>query len=171
MTSTNYQFKKATIADHAFIWEILKAAIERRKTDGSAQWQDGYPNPTVIENDINQGFGFILLENNTIVGYCALIINYEPAYEAIEGKWLSNQDFVVIHRVAIAQEQLGKGLAKKIMTEIENYAMQHHIFSIKADTNFDNLPMLHLFEKLGYSYCGEVYFRGSARKAFEKVLK
>ncbi|MCF6140952.1 GNAT family N-acetyltransferase [Flavobacterium sp. K77] len=171
MNSTNYQFKKATTADHTFIWEILADAIVRRKTDGSTQWQDGYPNPTVVENDIRQGNGFVLLENHTIVGYCALIINYEPAYEAIEGKWLSDQDFVVIHRVAIAQEQLGKGLAKKIMTEIENYAMQHHIFSIKADTNFDNLPMLHLFEKLGYSYCGEVYFRGSARKAFEKVLK
>ncbi len=171
MNSTNYQFKKATTADHASIWGILADAIVRRKTDGSIQWQDGYPNPTVLENDISQGYGFVLLENNTIVGYCALIINYEPAYEAIEGKWLSYQDFVVIHRVAIAQEQLGKGLAKKIMTEIENYALQHHIFSIKADTNFDNLPMLHLFEKLGYSYCGEVYFRGSARKAFEKVLK
>jgi hypothetical protein len=30
--------------------------------------------------------------------------------------------------------------------------------------------MLKLFEKLGYQYCGEVYFRGSARKAFEKVI-
>lgn len=171
MLNNNYQLRKATLLDAKRIWEILADAIERRKTDGSAQWQDGYPNPTVIENDINQGYGFVLLENHKIVGYCALIINYEPAYEAIEGKWLSNQDFVVIHRVAIAQEQLGKGLAQKIMTEIENYALQQHIFSIKADTNFDNQAMLHLFEKLGYSYCGEVYFRGSARKAFEKILK
>jgi hypothetical protein len=39
-----------------------------------------------------------------------------------------------------------------------------------VDTNFDNLPMLNIFEKLGYTYCGEVYFRGSARRAYEKVL-
>lgn len=171
MLNNNYQLRKATLLDAKRIWEILADAIERRKSDGSTQWQDGYPNPTALENDINQGYGFVLLENNKIVGYCALILNHEPAYEAIEGKWLSDQDFVVIHRVAIAQDQLGKGLAKKIMAEIENYALQQNIFSIKADTNFDNFPMLHLFEKLGYSYCGEVYFRGSARKAFEKVLK
>jgi hypothetical protein len=30
--------------------------------------------------------------------------------------------------------------------------------------------MLRVLEKLGYVYCGEVYFRGSARKAFEKKL-
>ncbi len=38
------------------------------------------------------------------------------------------------------------------------------------DTNFDNTPMLRILEKLGYTYCGEVYFRGSARRAYEKVL-
>jgi hypothetical protein len=27
-----------------------------------------------------------------------------------------------------------------------------------------------IFEKLEYGYCGEVHFRGSARKAYEKVL-
>jgi hypothetical protein len=27
-----------------------------------------------------------------------------------------------------------------------------------------------IFEKLGYTLCGEVYFRGGARKAYEKVL-
>jgi hypothetical protein len=31
--------------------------------------------------------------------------------------------------------------------------------------------MISIFEKAGYTYCGEVYFRGSPRKAFEKVLK
>jgi hypothetical protein len=30
--------------------------------------------------------------------------------------------------------------------------------------------MMAIFEKLGYAYCGEVHFRGSARKAYEKVF-
>ena len=41
----------------------------------------------------------------------------------------------------------------------------------KLDTNFDNAPMLKILDKLGYTYCGEVFFRGSARKAFEKILQ
>jgi RimJ/RimL family protein N-acetyltransferase len=77
---------------------------------------------------------------------------------------------VVFHRVAIAQEFLGKGIAKILMQEIENFAKTHSIKSIKADTNFDNQAMIAIFEKLHYVYCGEVYFRGSARRAYEKIL-
>jgi hypothetical protein len=58
-----------------------------------------------------------------------------------------------------------------MLKHIEDFARQHHIKSLKADTNFDNAGMLKIFEKLGYVYCGEVVFRDSPRKAFEKVLK
>ena len=166
----NYQFRKATIPEIPQIWAILEQAIARRKEDGSNQWQDGYPNPEVIKNDINKNAGFVLTEGETIIGYTALLINDEPEYEKIVGKWLTNNDFVVFHRVAIAETHLGKGLATKLMGFIEDFAISNNIFSIKADTNFDNFAMMKVFDKLGYVYCGEVYFRGSARKAYEKII-
>lgn len=166
----DYHFRKAELVDKASIWVILQQAILRRKKDGSDQWQDGYPNPDVVQNDIEKGIGFVLHEAETIIGYSAVIMNYEPAYDAIEGEWLTNDDFVVIHRVAISENYLGKGLAKKIIKYVEEFALQNNIYSVKADTNFDNIPMMKIFENLGYTLCGEVYFRGSARKAYEKVL-
>ncbi|MBG6235870.1 GNAT superfamily N-acetyltransferase [Pedobacter sp. CAN_A7] len=165
-----YKFRKATITDLTSIWEILQQAIIRRREDGSNQWQDGYPNVNVVENDIVQGVGFVLDNEDTIAGYCAVLTNDEPAYANIQGEWLTQGDFVVIHRVAIAEQYLGKGLAQKIMASIEAYAISNHIYSIKADTNFDNFAMMMIFEKLGYTYCGEVYFRNSPRRAYEKVL-
>ncbi|EIA08439.1 GNAT family N-acetyltransferase [Flavobacterium frigoris] len=166
----NYHFRKAQMSEKAQIWEILQQAILRRKEDGSNQWQDGYPNPDVVENDIEKGIGFVLLEEKTIIGYSAVIMNYEPAYGDIEGKWLTNNEFIVIHRVAISEKHLGKGLAKMIIRYVEEFALQNNIYSVKADTNFDNIPMMKIFENLGYTLCGEVYFRGSPRKAYEKVL-
>lgn len=166
----SYHFRKAELSEITPIWVILKDAIARRKQDGSSQWQDGYPNPEVIQKDIEKGHGFILVSGKTIIGYCAILINDEPAYEAIEGTWLTNDDFVVVHRVAIASSYLGKGLAKMILKHIENFAVDNSIYSVKADTNFDNLAMIKIFKNSGYTYCGEVYFRGSARKAYEKVL-
>jgi GNAT superfamily N-acetyltransferase len=165
-----YTFRKATLNEGSAIWAILQDAIERRKADGSAQWQDGYPNPTVVAQDIEHGQGFVLLDGEEIVGYTAVLINDEPAYANIEGKWLSDADFVVFHRVAISATHLGKGLSKVMLSEIERFASANNIRSVRADTNFDNAAMLKLFDRAGYSYCGEVYFRGSARKAFEKVL-
>jgi GNAT superfamily N-acetyltransferase len=167
----HYHFRKATQEDIAQIWTILYQAILRRKADGSEQWQDGYPNMDVIKNDINKGVGFVLLEGDTIIGYYAIIVNDEPVYEKIEGRWLTQDDFVVVHRLAVSEKYLGKGFATKICKWIEEYAISINIKSIKADTNFDNIAMLRIFEKLGYIYCGEVYFRGQQRKAFEKVLK
>lgn len=166
----NYQFRKASILDKNQIWEILKQAILRRKNEGSLQWQDGYPNLDIIQNDIENEVAFVLYLQNTIVGYCAIMINNEPAYSNIDGKWQSNSDFVVFHRIAISEAFLKKGLSRIILQNIETFAQNNHIYSIKADTNFDNQAMLHLFEKSGYLYCGEVFFRGFPRKAFEKVL-
>lgn len=166
----NYNFRKATLSDINPIWDILQDAIIRRKNDGSNQWQDGYPNLEVVKKDIEKDTGYVLTEGETIVGYIAVLINDEPAYENIEGEWLTNDDFVLFHRVAIAENYLGKGLAKMMINHIEDFAVENNIKSIKADTNFDNFAMLKIFEKLGYKYCGQVYLRGNPRKAFEKVL-
>lgn len=164
------RLEKAISKNLNSIWSIIQGAIERRRLDGSNQWQDGYPNLKVLENDITNGNGFILVDADEIVGYCAILINDEPEYERIVGSWLTNDDFVVYHRVAIAEEHLGKGYAKTMMRFIEEFAIENGISSIKVDTNFDNHAMLNLLNSLDYVYCGEVYFRGSPRKAFEKVL-
>ncbi|AWG23377.1 GNAT family N-acetyltransferase [Flavobacterium faecale] len=164
-------FQKANVTQSSEIWTILQQAIARRKADGSDQWQDGYPNPEVIQSDINKNAAYVLIEGQTIIGYCALLINDEPEYQNIEGQWITNDDFVVFHRVAISESQLGKGLAKKLMQFIEAFAINNNIYSIKADTNFDNHAMMAIFDSLGYVYCGEVYFRGTPRRAYEKVLE
>ena len=77
-------FRKALTADLPEIWEILQQAIQRRKKDGSNQWQDGYPNPEVIQNDLDKGHGFVLIDRNTIIGYTAILINDEPEYEKLK---------------------------------------------------------------------------------------
>lgn len=168
----SYRLEKAVSEQIPRIWEILQQAIRRRKEEGSRQWQDGYPNEEVVRKDIEKGVGYVLVdENDTIAGYIAILVSDEPAYDGIEGKWLSNGDFLVVHRVAISDAGLGKGLAQKLLQLTEETAIQKGIFSVKLDTNFDNAPMLYILDKMGYTYCGEVFFRGAARMAFEKVLR
>ena len=167
----NLHFRSAKAQDLQAIWSIIQQAILRRKKDGSNQWQDGYPNPEVLKRDLNKGSGFVLCIDRLIVGYTAILINDEPEYKKIEGSWVTNGDFVVFHRVAISESHLGKGLAKALFSYIEDFARKNNIKSIKADTNFDNPAMLSLFEKSEYRYCGKVYFRGSPRKAYEKVIE
>lgn len=162
--------RKAILTDLPAIWEILQQAIEQRKNDGSKQWQDGYPNEQTVRDDIAHGYAHLFVDENLPVAYAAIIFDEEPVYNEIVGKWLTDGDYAVIHRVATSNAMKGKGVATRLFEEIENLCRAQKIYSIKVDTNFDNVPMLKILEKLNYTYCGEVFLRGDARKAFEKVL-
>lgn len=162
--------RPATRTDLPATWTIIQFAIEQRRLDGSTQWQDGYPNPGTLQDDLDKGQAHVLELDGEIVLYAAIIFDTEPAYEAIEGKWLTDGPYVVLHRVAIAPTVKGKGIATAFFRMVEDLARERGVPSIKVDTNFDNAPMLRIMDKLGYTYCGLVYFRGSARRAYEKVL-
>lgn len=171
MTDNNViTFRKANSQDIDDIWKIIQQAIERRKKDGSAQWQNGYPNRQTIERDVEKDFAYVLLVDHQVAVYSALIINDEPAYSKIDGKWLSEGDFVVVHRVAVDNNFAGKGLVKILFEKIEEFVVSQKINSIKVDTNYDNMAMLKILESKGYTYCGEVMLADGMRKAFEKLI-
>lgn len=165
------KLRKASVSDVSRIWRILQDAIEQRKLDGSAQWQDGYPNEQTILDDIHKEYAFVYVLKEKILAYVAIIFDADPNYNEIEGEWLSHGNYVNLHRIATSKEIKSQGVASRLLVEIENMVIQNGIFSIKIDTNFDNIPMLRILDKLDYTYCGEVMVSGSFRKAFEKILK
>ena len=81
-------FRQAITSDIDSIWKILQGAIERRKADGSNQWQDGYPNLEVVANDIRKGAGYVLTMEDLIIGYVAILINDEPEYARLKASGL-----------------------------------------------------------------------------------
>ncbi|MDO4880171.1 MAG: GNAT family N-acetyltransferase [Capnocytophaga sp.] len=164
------KLSKATLDDFASVWDIILFAKETRRLEGSTQWQDGYPNEENIKNDIINQNAYVIRDKDTILAYAAIIFDKEEAYENIEGNWISNYEYTTIHRIAISEKAKGLGLGTIIMQESESISLQHNIRSIRIDTNYDNQPMLRILEKLGYTFCGYVYFRNSQRMAFEKVL-
>lgn len=170
MAVQKYIFRKAEEKEILPIWQIVKEAIEKRRQEGSTQWQDGYPNVETIKNDLSNKNAYVVVINKEVIAYASIIKNDEPAYEEIKGKWLTTGDFMVVHRVAVANKAARQGIATYIFKEAERLVISKNVRSIKVDTNFDNVAMLHILEKLGYTYCGEVQMRGASRMAFEKVL-
>lgn len=162
--------RKAKQAELPLLWDILRYAIEQRRLDGSQQWQNGYPNENSLHTDFENGHAYVVEENGTALVYAAIIFDIEPAYTAIQGKWLTDGEYVVLHRVAASPLARGKRAATKLFELVEQLCKERNMHSIKVDTNYDNAPMLRIMEKLGYTYCGEVFFNGGARRAFEKVL-
>lgn len=162
--------RKANLSELSIIWDIIQQAIEQRRQDGSEQWQNGYPSEQIIHKDITKGYAYVLVDNNAIVAYAAIIFGIEPAYNDIKGRWLTDDDYVVVHRVATANAVKRKGVATHLFRMIEDLCIGQKVYSIKVDTNSDNTPMLRILDKLSYTYCGEILFKGASRKAYEKVI-
>lgn len=134
------------------------------------QWQNEYPNENDILQDLEQKNGYVLCENTNIVGYVCISFDGERCYDVIRGSFLSQQPYATVHRMAVANEKKGKGLAGKLFDFAEELCMERKIHSIRVDTDEKNLLMQRVFQKQGFVYCGVVDVGDSEKIVFEKQL-
>lgn len=163
-------FRKAAEADAQRIWQIIGQAKEQMRRLGSKQWQDGYPMLGTIKEDIALGNGYVLCEDGGVIAYGAIIFTGEPAYDDIVGNWMDDAPYVVVHRLAVADEAKQRGIATYFMQRAEELSCRSGVFRFRVDTNFDNTYMHQMLTRLGFAYCGEVRYRKGMREAFEKRL-
>ena len=168
-------FRKATKADIPHIWEIINAQKGIMAAQGRTQWQNGYPSPDTIKADIANGVGRVMCDPSTgvIMAYCALIYSGDPAYDNIkDGKWTTPQgsSYAAVHRLAVLPDLCGKGVAKRMFGHAAHEAKENGCKSIRVDTNYDNVQMLHLLPALNYRRCGIVRQSDGDRIAFELII-
>lgn len=163
-------FRKATLSDLPAVAAILRSAADRMMAEGKHQWTETYPGPADIRTDMENRTGYVLASGTEVVGYAAVIFDGEPAYRAIDGCWLSDCPYVVIHRVAVRQDLQRRGLGTELFDAVCRLATSKGVMTFRIDTNYDNTRMLNLIDKYGFSYCGEVMYGSGSRKAFEKLL-
>lgn len=167
------KFRKTKEEDIPEIMRIIGQAQEYMRSQGIDQWQDGYPNESVFQEDIHNQESYVMEENGKILGTMAVLFRTEPTYEKIyEGVWKTeNVPYAAIHRVAVDQDCKGKGIAGAMVLEAEKMCRERGIISIKNDTHRDNHSMQRMQAKNGFVYCGIIYLEnGEERLAFEKIL-
>ena len=98
----------------------------------------------------------------SVVGYFALLPSPEPTYNVIDGAWLTDAPYGVIHRMASYPDVHG------IFATIMDFAAARHAH-LRIDTHRDNRIMRHLIEKHGFTYCGVIWLPdGTERLAYER---
>ncbi len=152
------------------IMELINQAKAFLKSKGVDQWQQGYPNEACIEKDINDQTGYVCIDEGEIIGYLCVDFRGEPAYDTLEGSWLSIQPYVVVHRMALDNNVKGKGLATQVFQLVEKLSLEKGIHSFKVDTDSDNEIMKHILQKNGFQYCGTINFDNSVKIAYEKLI-
>ena len=141
------------------ILELVESAKSIMRSDGNLnQWKEGYPSRETIARDISLGAGRMIGDH----AYFAIFPSPDPTYSEIEGEWLDDGPYCVIHRIASTPGSHG------VFSEIIGYAFANYS-QVRIDTHEDNHIMRHLIESAGFTYCGIIHLaNGDPRLAFQK---
>lgn len=161
------ELRETKITEITTVLSIIEMAKKLLKSEGIPQWNGPYPLYEDILEDCQKRQSFVLLEDDQIVGTCALVRGPEKNYEVIEGQWLSDrQDYLAIHRIALHPVVQGKGYMQKFLSLINERGNGH----FRVDTHELNSRMLHHLKKAGFQECGRVWMEDhTERVAFEKI--
>ena len=162
--------RPATPFDLPALRPVFEAAKAIMRADGNLeQWSaPGFPPEDLLLRDIDRGGGYVIESvissgvEKSIVGYFALLPSPEPTYDVIDGAWLTDKPYGVIHRMASYPDVHG------IFSTIIDYAASRYAH-LRIDTHRDNRIMQHLIGKHGFTYCGIIWLQdGTERLAYER---
>ncbi len=155
---------KANMSQLSQILSIYESARAFMVQNGNPnQWGTAYPPQEWIYRDIVDGKCYVNLEGDCIRAVFYFAVEQDPTYGYIEGNWLNDEPYGVIHRIAVGEN--GKGVA----AECFDFALSQ-CSNLRIDTHEDNIPMQRCLTKNGFSRCGIIYLEdGDPRIAYQKV--
>lgn len=163
--------RKSNREDLPAIMAIVADAQALLRSQGVDQWQDGYPTEKIIAGDIANDDSYVLEDEGVVIATAVISFAGEVTYNSIDGQWLNDNDYVVVHRLAVRNSALRGGHARQMMLYAEELALQRGVNNIRVDTHSDNKAMQSLLTSLGYTLCGKItLLSGAPRIAFQKLL-
>ena len=149
--------------------QIINDGRDFQRAQGFVQWDDTYPTPELLDEDIKIQKGYVLKIDGAIAGYMFIDFSGEPAYAHIRGEWRSDRPYAVVHRMAFSKDFQGRGLSSIAFELIEKLCLDRGVSYIRIDTDFPNKRMQHVLTKNGFVNCGIIEFQGD-KLAYDKLL-
>ena len=162
------EIRKTATSDLDRVMEIYDIARSFMAENGNpTQWGDGYPVRSLIEEDIERGESYVMVEGDEIHGVFMFMQRVEPTYATLEGgEWLDDEPYGTIHRIAT------DGEVKRMFDCCVDFC-EKITKNLRVDTHMDNLPMQKAIKRNGFTYCGVIYMLhdGTPRIAFHRHNK
>lgn len=168
-----FSYRKALIEDLNEIMRIYTFAQSFMEAHGNPQWPKGFPDENDVKCGIVGGVLYVVTVDGGKIAAVFSAVGYDRDYDEINGSWLSNGQYLAVHRVAAAEEYAGKGAAKFIINfAAREIANVRKCKSVRMDTHEKNIPMRNLLTAQGFTECGTITLirDDTTRIAFEKLL-
>ena len=159
--------RPTTYADIHALLAIFSHARKQMAEDGNpTQWGDGYPSRKQLEEDIQRGVSYVVEIDGKVCATFVFVVGKDPTYDIIgDGAWIDDSlPYGTIHRIA------SNGQTRGVFNSVLDWCAAR-CTNTRIDTHQDNLRMIHLIEKAGFSRCGIIYTRGgSPRIAYQRLF-
>ncbi len=145
------QIRKAEMEDLSAILDIYSNARKTMAQNGNpTQWGTEYPYKHLLEEDILLGRLYVVEQDGVCEGVFLMESGPDETYLEIEGKWLNDKPYYVIHRIA------SSGRVKGVLKMAVDYTTQF-CNNIRIDTHENNIAMQNALSRLGFKPCGTIY--------------
>ena len=163
--------RKARQNDLKNIMQMFKSCVSGMIKNNIDQWDESYPNLEIIKNDLRAETFYIAERNSKIVGGVNIDRIQDPTYLDIDWRDKTNQ-FLVVHRLAVKEDEWGKGIGKSLMYFAEELVLKMGLKSIRLDTYSGNPKAMQFYLQLGYSELGKIDLKPNKEKyhCFEKIV-
>lgn len=173
---SNVFLRQAKLDDLPRIIDIIDSAKKTLKDRGVDQWQQGYPNKEILEQDIQEGISFVLMLNGRVVGVAALQQGYDKNYQDMDsGSWSDDSDvtYSIIHRIAIEADHQGEHLSAALIQKLMTMSYYLGYRDVRIDTHPENLVMQHIITSNGFEEKGTITMDedDGIRLAYQILLK
>ena len=145
----------ANLIDLKQIKVVYDNAVNHMIDEGNiSQWTDYSSFEKGEIKYIDQNCFYVVEREEEIIGVFALIYGVDETYNKIKGKWINDDEYVTIHKIAVKYYQ--QHIASFILDYVVNCIKLKFINNIRIDTHKDNISMKTFLKKNKFTYCGVI---------------
>ncbi|MBI2558876.1 GNAT family N-acetyltransferase [Candidatus Woesearchaeota archaeon] len=160
--------KKARVKNLGKIYGIILECAEWLKSKRINQWSTPYPR-NLFKKDIEKEKVFYFAVNKKIIG-TATLSRTMPFYHP-KNIWDSDKSALYLCRLAVARRLKNKGIGKKLLSQIENFAKSKKIKNLRIDIVKSNKFLKKYYSDAGFVSVKEAVIRKTPSVFMEKEIK
>ena len=156
-------FRKAEQWESEVIMNLYRAVI------GSpfCTWDESYPGEEEIKEDLSAGTLDVLEENQELIGAVSIV----PENELNDlDCWTVKENAREFARVVIRPDHQRKGLSVQLIEGIIKELQKQNAAAIHIAAAKENIPAQKLYQRMGFTFCGEAELYGHNFYMCEKAL-
>ena len=156
-------FRKAEKKEAKLIKVLYRSVIG----DPFCTWDESYPGEEEIRGDLEAGTLYVLEEAGDLIG--AVSIVPENEFDELDC-WKVKENAREFARVVIRPDLHHQGLSRYLVDGVLKELKSQHVAAVHIAVARDNIPARKLYQKAGFSFCGEADMFGHHFILCEKML-